>query len=188
MADEQVTYPPESQMNPYYTGVGRVAMAWAMLETFVNHTIWELANVEQHAGACITAHIGSPAARFRALISLVRLRGGSEEHVKELNSLSTKIDKLARQRNRAVHDPAFRQLEHTPGTFYRLEITADRQLSFGLQPHRLDQMKELEEKIAKATNEYRRLAVRIVSELPAFDRTQFARSGGIDPGLPPDNQ
>jgi hypothetical protein len=57
-------------------------MAWATFELHVNMTIWELANVSQHAGACITSHIGNPNARFRALVALVLMRGGTDEHYK----------------------------------------------------------------------------------------------------------
>src|SRR5262245_27991473 len=38
----------------YYLGIGRVAACWAYFELIVNHAIWELANVEQYVGACIT--------------------------------------------------------------------------------------------------------------------------------------
>jgi hypothetical protein len=53
-------------MNNYHADVGRISMAWAQLETHINHAIWHLANVEQYAGACITAQIISPAQRVRA--------------------------------------------------------------------------------------------------------------------------
>src|SRR5687767_1082599 len=97
---------PVSNMTPYHTAVGRIAVGWAFLETHVNCFIWELADVEQYVGACITAQIISPSNRFRALIALVRVRGGSERSITKLNKLSASVDKLARLRNRYVHDPA----------------------------------------------------------------------------------
>ena len=35
----------QSEMDPYFVGIGRVSMAAAHLDMMVNHSIWRLANV-----------------------------------------------------------------------------------------------------------------------------------------------
>ena len=179
-------YPPESDLTDYCTGIGRISMAWAFFELHVNLTIWELANVSQQRGACITSHIGSPGARFRALIALVQLRGGTEAHYRALNKLSGTADALGRQRNRFVHDPSFRKPKEdgTPGDFYRFEVTADRTLSFGMQRTDLREMQKLEDEINTLTKKYKETARAILAELPTFSRREFERPPRIDLNLP----
>src|SRR4051812_6645421 len=99
MEEETRAIPPE-----YYAAIGRIAAGWAYFEVLINHAIWELANVEQHYGACITAQILAPVARFKALVSLLKLRGASETSLKAINSLSGTANDLAEKRNRVVHD------------------------------------------------------------------------------------
>lgn len=114
--------------NQYYAAIGRVAAGWAFFEAIVNHAIWELANVEQHVGACITAQIISPIARFRALVALLKLRGADQSTIATINSLSSKANRVSRQRNRLVHDPS--TVNARTGVFDQLRITADRTLEF----------------------------------------------------------
>jgi hypothetical protein len=156
-------------------------MAWASFELAVNLTIWELANVSQQAGACITSQIISPSARFRTLVALVHLRGGTKEHIEALNKFSQKADGLARQRNRIVHDPAYISSEAdvsdlTTLEYSRLEITADRKLAFGMQPASIDDLRKIEDKIVDLIQKYKELSSQILSELPTFSSNEFRRS------------
>ena len=77
-------YPPPSHMDTYYRCVGHVISAWGFFELHVNRTIWELANVEQYIGACITSQFVAPTPRFLALAALLEQRGGSAQAIKEL--------------------------------------------------------------------------------------------------------
>jgi hypothetical protein len=163
----------------YYTAIGRVAAAWAHLELIINHSIWELANVEQRIGACITAQIISPGARFRTLVALVAERGGSQEAIKSLNSFSSEVDARARERNRIVHDPSF--VTGDTGVFHQLQITADRKLEFDFKPLTLDHIQSTEKKIIKLISRYVALIEGILAGLPHFSRQQFRRSSGVDP-------
>src|SRR5947209_12725652 len=95
----------ESHWLPLMAGIGRVAAVWAKLEFLINEMIWDLANVDIRSGACITSQLTSPVSRMRALIALVRLHGGKDDLITDLNKLSGRIDALARRRNRIVHDP-----------------------------------------------------------------------------------
>ena len=94
----------DPRWDDYLKAIGTVCMVWADLDFNIHEAIWELANVENNVGACITAQIVPPLSRFRALIALVHFRGGDEKLVKALNKLSLTVDGLARQRNRIVHD------------------------------------------------------------------------------------
>lgn len=179
-------YPPPSPMADYFTSIGRIATAWAYFELHVNLSIWELANVSQQAGACITSHIGNPNARFRALIALVQLRGGTDSHYKVLNNLSGKADALSRQRNRLVHDPGS-QKENEKGEkegFFRFEVTADRTLTFGMQQVNFEDISKLENQIKTLTRQYKNSITSILAELPTFSRREFRREPRIDLSLP----
>ena len=69
--------------------LGLVAAMWAELEYQINEAIWELANVERWAGACITSQIFSPSARMRALTALIRVRNGQTEDVKKFTTMAS---------------------------------------------------------------------------------------------------
>ena len=118
--------------NKYYTAIGRIASGWAHFELVVNHAIWELANVEQHVGACVTAQIIAPVPRFKALVSLIQLRGGSKAAIDALNGISGTANDIAEKRNRFVHDASL--VETTTMEFTQLRITADRKLRFEFTP------------------------------------------------------
>lgn len=172
-----------ADMTAYYTATGRIAVNWAFLEAYVNRFIWELMDVEQFVGACLTAQIIAPSNRFRALIALVKYRGGSERHVSKLNKLAARVDTLSRQRNRFVHDPAVADLE---GNFFRLEITADKSLTFGAQPIDLAKLKIFADEIKGTAQRFWDLAEEIRLELPASPNIRFGQSPGIDLSRPPD--
>jgi hypothetical protein len=170
-------------LSNYHTDVGRISMAWAQLETQINHAIWHLANVEQFAGACITAQIISPAQRIRALVSLVALRGGGEAQTKPLNKFSVEVDGLARRRNRVVHDPVYQDPDSTSG-ISRFTVTADRKLEFGMVPVREDDIIKVHNDIVDATIKFYDAMQEVLAGLPPFDDTNFRQSPGIVPVRP----
>jgi|GEM_PF-3038148 len=176
--DETSLYPPEADLNIYYLCVGRVAMGWAAFETRLNHTIWRLAGVEQYAGACLTAQIMAPIARFRALVALAQFRGATKERCKALNALSSKADAVARQRNRMVHDPAYIKDDE----MFRLQVTADRVIDFEMKSVDLKDFAKLEVDISKLTQEFIKQASEMFAELPQYDDTSFQQSEGIEIG------
>jgi hypothetical protein len=83
--------------------LGLVAGMWAEMEYQINDAIWELANVERWAGACITSQIFSPSARMRALVALIRVRNGEPKDVKKFTGMSQSIITLGHRRNAYVH-------------------------------------------------------------------------------------
>ena len=60
----------DERFHDHMKRIGFVAAMWAAFELEINRGIWELTNVSQSSGACVTAHIGSIAARLRAYIAL----------------------------------------------------------------------------------------------------------------------
>ena len=156
--------------------LGDICAVWADLEYRVNQAIWELSNIEMSAGACITAQIGQPAGRFKALIALVHLRGGEPQLLTALNQYSRKVEGLGRQRNRFVHDVWSAKKD---GTVQRLNVTADRELQFGHVTTPKGDLEKLRQQIFAALQEFTPLHERILDELPPWPRTQFEQSDGI---------
>jgi hypothetical protein len=125
--------PSETELAPeFYQAIGRVATEWALLEFLIDEAIWRLAGLSQETGACITSHLQSANRRMQALIALVRLRGGLPSHITSLNKTSSRMDELARMRNRFIHD-TWSHREET-GAHYRLNITAERMLDLAYKP------------------------------------------------------
>jgi hypothetical protein len=65
----------DRRFNKHMTALGHAVAAWAALEFAIGEAIWELANVEREAGACVTAQLVGPGPRVRALVALLELRG-----------------------------------------------------------------------------------------------------------------
>src|SRR5262245_35397875 len=97
--------PPKPDQRTMLAAIGAVATSWALLEYRINQVIWAFSNVDDEDGACITAQIPSVGPRLRALVALAHRRRISEPLIKKLNSFTTDVDALGRQRNRVVHDP-----------------------------------------------------------------------------------
>jgi hypothetical protein len=113
---------------PFLTALGHMTTAWAEYEASINVQIWELANVEKMAGACMTSQPIGPGLRFRCLLALLELRKTPEALLGEFNSHQTRAEKLGRQRNRYLHDPFLQRY----GTIWRMEMAADRPLKMAL--------------------------------------------------------
>jgi hypothetical protein len=174
---------------PLMAGIGRVASVWAKLEFLISEMIWDLANVDINCGACITAQLTSPVSRMRALISLVRLHGGDEKLIGDLNKFSARLDGLARRRNRIIHDPW--GYNFTDDTYIRLEVTADRKLVFESKNADIGDLKRVFDDIIHAMKDFDRLVHAIMAGLPAWPRTQYWQSWekrGDEVRLSPDSE
>ena len=169
----------KSVQSKYYTAIGKIASGWAHYELVINHAIWELAGVEQSAGACITAQIMSPTNRLRALVSLVRFRGASKAAIDKINGLSGTMNDIAEKRNRYVHDASMVNVE--TGEFKQLRITADRTLRFEFSDVTITELKQLEERISKLIHETAVAIQDALDELPPYEKRQFELSQGIRP-------
>jgi hypothetical protein len=112
----------------HLAAVGKVATEWAVLETFLNMAIWQLADLGSEAGACLTAQIQTIVRRVDTIIALMRLKNADETFIKAIGRFYEKANKLSKERNRIVHDPWGTGIE--TGKTYRTEITAEKRLIF----------------------------------------------------------
>ncbi len=157
--------------------LGHVSAIWASLELSVNMAIWELANVERWIGACLTTQIFSPSARFRALISLVHVRGGQPEIISKIHKFAEGAGGLSRRRNSYVHDSW--ALDETTCEVKRIHVTMEGAFSFGFTPTSVDELKRLFDDIQDGIRRFDQLRDEIFRSLPPWPRTQFSRSRGI---------
>ena len=56
-----------------YASIGKVVSSWATLDVLMHRLIWDLANVSDREGACITSQIPNSARCLDAIIALVNL-------------------------------------------------------------------------------------------------------------------
>jgi hypothetical protein len=131
----------------HYAAMGRVVDAWADLEFEIDQFIWRLLRTPQALAACVTSQIISIYPRMQALISLAGLYIIDEKLIKELNSFSGEVSKLAEKRNRIIHDKLFIQIETTK--FMRFQITAKKTLYF---PPKEEQITDLNNFITTVKN------------------------------------
>ena len=174
---DSTEHPYSSKFDPYFTAIGRVANAYSQLEFKMNDAIWELANVARSAGVCMTAQMIGPAPRNRCLLALLKFRNASEALITEFNKIGKKIEGVAARRNTYVHDPFV--LVPDTGKILRMESTADKTIRYGFMDAEIDDLKQLVTDIDTIANEFDELYLRAVAELPAWPRTQFEESTGI---------
>jgi hypothetical protein len=146
--------------------VGRVADLWAQFEFQIDLGIWRLANTHQQLAACITAQLQSIHPRLKAFGALVAVSGGSEESIKDVSRFQGSISGLAERRNRAIHDPRYRQ--NSTGDIHRLEITAKPHVQFGFVHEPQSELRAFIETIHGKTREFMALRDRIVAEIDAL--------------------
>ena len=166
----------DSRFDPYLLRVGRIAGMFAQLEFLLNQALAELANTEIGAMACITAQVISPGQRVRALASLIHYRGGESAMLKKINSFGSKVENLARQRNRYVHDTSWLVGNPPEAHLKRLHITADRKYEFEQRSIDLKEMDDLHQKIRASILEFDEIREAYLAELPAWPRNQYERS------------
>jgi hypothetical protein len=63
-----------AKMESHYAAVGKVASHWADFEHRIQWAIWNIAELDNLTGACITAQIGNSGRMHDALIALLRLK------------------------------------------------------------------------------------------------------------------
>ena len=182
MAEGRYSTSFSPEFDPYFFSIGQLAILWAEFEFSVNDAIWELSNVSRKAGSCMTWQLIGPAPRFRCLVSLLNLRKVPQELVKAFNVLSSDADSLGRQRNRYLHDPIM--LDTTDNSIQRLEITADRFVKHGFIPIEVGEIGKLCIAIDELDLKFEDLYLRVLAETPAWTRTEFAQSPGIQRNRP----
>ena len=168
--------PYDSRFDEHVLAIGRVAMIWSQFEFFVSETIWELANLDRSAGACLTAQMIGPNPRFKALVALMHFRKANQNLIDEMNSLSGTAQGLGERRNRIVHDPW--SISDWEG-IRRLHVKADRKLEFEFKPDPIPELNKAYTDIIRLIQDFEDLRERMFAELPPFSRTQYEQSPGI---------
>lgn len=101
---------PMPDDHPMLLVVGQIASQWAHIEHVLDMIIWRLASVEPRKGACITAQLNGPYARFRAILSLANVMGLDRKLIKRIHTLSNEVQGKAEKRHRVVHDPWYSEM------------------------------------------------------------------------------
>lgn len=131
----------------YYTLIGKIITNWAMLEARLASAIWRIAEIPDAYGASITSQIYTLDGKVKALQAILRERGYDSVAEKLGTIIRDDVKGLADIRNRIVHDPVrFKE----DGCLYRLEIAADRRLSFGYKKVDLEKLRRVVDHIDAA--------------------------------------
>jgi hypothetical protein len=128
-------------------------------------------------GFCMTAQMVGPAPRNRCLLALLEFRNASKALITEFNKIGRKIEGVAARRNRYVHDPFV--LKEDTGEIVRMESTADKSIRYGFMNAEIEELKQLATEIDTVADEFDELYLWAITELPAWPRTQFEQSEGI---------
>ncbi len=91
--------------SPIYGLVGQVASDWAGLEHVLDIIIWNLAEVQPHLGACLTAQMMGHAPRCDAIIALATYRKFPPDLIDEVDNFKNSLFSVSNPRNRIIHDP-----------------------------------------------------------------------------------
>ena len=125
-----------SSREAYYLLVGKIVKNYAALEVLVCSAIWQIAEIPDNVGACLTSNIYSLEAKIKALQAILRVKGDFESTARELATFYDGIRGLSEFRNRIVHDAT----SEKDGVMGRLEITANKKLKMEFVPEDLISM------------------------------------------------
>jgi hypothetical protein len=144
-----------------YALIGSIASTWSHIEQSVDVTLWSLAGLDAHVGACLTAQISSLTYRLDALAALVELRGGSQELKKSIKEFHEKTYALSIARNRAVHDP----IAIVDNGAVAITITARKSLAFDISATKKAEYTKTNSEITGLLRRYSELAKKIETEI-----------------------
>lgn len=115
----------------HFSAIGKVAAAWALMEGAIDEHSLRIGGIYSDIGACLTSQIAGPSRKLDALISLLKLRGFTDQ-IRKLNEIAKDITGLGERRNRVIHDMWIAD-EKTGGP-HRFEISARRALKIEMIP------------------------------------------------------
>jgi hypothetical protein len=142
--------PPEHQI---YSLVGQVASNWAHIDHMLDILIWELADIDAEAGACITAQIAGTYGRFKSVIALLtfhqrRTNKDLKSFIDKATELSNKANQPAEKRHRTVHDPWYSYPTSEDQTA-QFRAMPQKDLRYGIHPVDLKDIESTLEDIKK---------------------------------------
>ena len=169
------------KIDEHLQAIEKIAAIWGHFEFYVSETIWQLANVDRNAGACLTAQLIGPGPRFRALVALLHFRKANKDLIDVANSLTGRATNLGERRNRIVHDVLTNSIGEE---VLRIHLKANQKLEFELKSDTLKDLEDSYQAISRLINDFVAFRSRMLVELPAFPRTQFELSPGIRTNAP----
>lgn len=142
--------PPE---HPIYSLIGQVSSSWAHIDHLLDILIWQLADVDAQAGACITAQIAGTYGRFMAVIALLtfhqqRTNKNLKKLIDKATELSQKANISGETRHRTVHDPWY-EYPSTGDQTAQFRAMPRKDLRYGIEPVELEKIKGGLEEIKK---------------------------------------
>jgi len=151
----------------YYKIVGKVAVAWTLIETDIELMIWTVLGLidldkrdsENIKNAqALTTHIGSQT-RIHILLSLVHNRLGDSNEFKELNKLfSGEFSELRGKRNNVIH--CLPVIEHdSPISIMLYKVESKGKLKSNLHPYSKSDLYDIIDQIHNLRKKLTRLSV-----------------------------
>lgn len=152
----------------HYSAIGRVAASWAALEAMVCSAIWQIGEIPDDIGACVTSQIFTFDGKIKALISILEAREDLDNTISELNKFHEDARNIAAFRSRTLHDSWIHDLNtNTP---YRLQITADKKLIMEYKPAPTGKLRQNAEKTAKLIERLNEILKPAIERFPALPK------------------
>jgi hypothetical protein len=153
---------------PEYAGqIAHGCNLWAMLEYYINNSIWALADIEPAIGACMTSQMYTMNARLSALLALLKLRRADQKIIDKVNKFAANVRDAQDARNRLAHDMWLLD-RNNPGTMGKLRITADKTLNFDISAVSIEELKNDVGKISARRLEFAAIRDEIMAALPTL--------------------
>jgi hypothetical protein len=152
----------------HYSAIGKVAASWAALEAMVSSAIWQIGEIQDEIGACVTSQIFPFDGKIKALISILEVRGGLNKTICQLNKFHKDTRGIGTFRNRTIHDPWVHDLNtNTP---HRLQITADKKPIMEYKPESTDKLLEHAKETAKLIERLQEILKPAIERFPALPK------------------
>lgn len=136
----------------HYCALGMVTANWGALEAMVSSSIWQIGEIPDEIGICLTSQIYTLDGKLKALVTLLSVRGNFENVISKLNKFHEKLRGVSSARNRATHDPWVG--DENTGVPHRLQATAEKTLVFEHKPVPTSQLYELARAISEKIDEF----------------------------------
>ena len=150
----------------HYCALGMVTANWGALEALVSSSIWQIGEIPDQIGICLTSQIYTLDGKLKALITLLAVRGQLERTVAKLNKFHENLRGTSNARNRATHDPWVG--DELTGIPHRLQATADKTLVFEHKPVPTSELYELARAIAEKIDEFEEIIRPAILRFPAL--------------------
>jgi hypothetical protein len=153
----------------HFSAIGLVASNWATLEAVVTSAIWQIGEIPDEIGACVTSQIYTFDGRMKALLSILEIRGELDKTIKSLKKFHESTRGLGEFRNRVLHDPWIHDAEsNTP---HRLEITANKKLVLGYEAVPTQKLIEKAKEIEALIHQFRQIIRPAIDRFPPLPRS-----------------